>query len=41
MTVLFFHGWQRLIDAFGIMPDGWQDGSPLPFGPLSDPGTAR
>ncbi|MBI2206998.1 MAG: hypothetical protein HYU41_24455 [Candidatus Rokubacteria bacterium] len=34
MVVMFFHGWQRFIDAFGIVPDRWRDGSALPFGPL-------
>jgi alkylhydroperoxidase family enzyme len=36
MMVMFFHGWQRFIDAFGIVPDRWRDGSPLPFGALTD-----
>ena len=31
MMVMFFHGWQRFIDAFGIVPDRWRDGAPLPF----------
>jgi alkylhydroperoxidase family enzyme len=35
MMVMFFNGWQRFIDAFGILPDRWRDGSPLPFGPLA------
>ena len=34
MMVMFFHGWQRFIDAFGIVPDRWQEGAPLPFAPL-------
>lgn len=25
----------NLIDAFGILPDRWKDGSPLPFAPLT------
>ena len=33
MMIMFFHGWQRFIDAFGIVPDRWREGSPLPFGP--------
>jgi len=34
MTVLFFSGWQRFNEAFGIVPDRWTEGSPLPFGPI-------
>jgi alkylhydroperoxidase family enzyme len=34
MVAMFFNGWQRLIDAFGIVPDRWRDGDALPFGPL-------
>ena len=32
MMVMFFHGWQRFIDAFGVVPDRWREGAPLPFG---------
>jgi len=35
-VAMFFHGWQRLIDAFGIVPDRWQEGDALPFGPLRE-----
>ena len=35
MMVMFFHGWQRFIDAFGIVPDRWQEGDRLPFAPLA------
>ena len=35
MVAMFFHGWQRLIDAFGILPDSWSEGDALPFRPLS------
>lgn len=35
MTVAFFSSWQRFNEAFGIVPDRWRDGSPLPFGPLA------
>jgi alkylhydroperoxidase family enzyme len=31
MSVTFFSGWQRFIEAMGIVPDHWRDGSPLPF----------
>ena len=31
MTVTFVSGWQRFIEAFGIVPDRWRDGSPPPF----------
>jgi len=34
MTVLFFSGWQRFNEAFGIVPDRWTEGGPLPFGPI-------
>jgi alkylhydroperoxidase family enzyme len=37
MTIVFFSGWQRFIEAFGILPDHWRDGAPLPFGPLAQP----
>jgi alkylhydroperoxidase family enzyme len=38
MVAMFFNGWQRLIDAFGIVPDRWREGDALPFGPLTTPG---
>ena len=28
---MFFSGWQRFNEAFGIVPDRWTEGSPLPF----------
>ena len=31
MTLTFASGWQRFIEAFGIVPDRWRDGTPLPF----------
>jgi alkylhydroperoxidase family enzyme len=34
MTLAFASGWQRFIEAFGIVPDRWQDGMPPPFHPL-------
>ena len=36
MTVAFASGWQRFIEAFGIVPDRWRDGAPLPFHALDD-----
>ena len=36
MTLTFASGWQRFIEAFGIVPDRWQDGAPPPFHPLRD-----
>ena len=36
MTLAFASGWQRFIEAFGIVPDRWQDGTPPPFHPLAD-----
>ena len=38
MVAMFFNGWQRLIDAFGIVPDRWREGDALPFGPLRESG---
>jgi alkylhydroperoxidase family enzyme len=34
MTITFVSGWQRFIEAFGIVPDRWHDASPSPFRPL-------
>ena len=31
MCMAFALGWQRFIEAFGIVPDQWRDGSPLPW----------
>ena len=36
MTATFVSGWQRFIEAFGIVPDHWHDGSPPPFRPLEE-----
>lgn len=36
MTLTFASGWQRFIEAFGIVPDRWQEDAPLPFHALSD-----
>ena len=36
MTLTFASGWQRFIEAFGIVPDRWQDGAPPPFRALSE-----
>jgi alkylhydroperoxidase family enzyme len=30
-------GWQRLIEAFGIRPDGWTEATPLPWAGRSEP----
>ena len=38
MTIAFASGWQRFIEAFGIVPDGWTEHSPSPFPPLPEPG---
>jgi alkylhydroperoxidase family enzyme len=38
MTITFVSGWQRFIEAFGIVPDHWADGAPAPFHPLRDDG---
>ena len=35
MTIAFASGWQRFIEAFGIVPDRWTTPSPpAPFGAL-------
>ena len=31
MTLTFASGWQRFIEAFGIVPDRWREGTPPPF----------
>jgi len=36
MTLTFASGWQRFIEAFGIVPDRWQEGAPPPFRALKD-----
>jgi alkylhydroperoxidase family enzyme len=38
MTITFASGWQRFIEAFGIVPDHWAEGAPAPFHPLRDDG---
>jgi alkylhydroperoxidase family enzyme len=38
MTITFASGWQRFIEAFGIVPDRWRDGTPSPFHALHDHG---
>ena len=38
MTIAFASGWQRFIEAFGIVPDRWTDRSPSPFQPLDSGG---
>lgn len=39
MTLTFASGWQRFIEAFGIVPDRWTDGAPPPFRALGDAST--
>jgi alkylhydroperoxidase family enzyme len=39
MTLTFASGWQRFIEAFGIVPDQWRDGAPMPFHALDERGT--
>jgi alkylhydroperoxidase family enzyme len=36
MTIAFTSGWQRFIEAFGIVPDRWTEGEPPPFRALTD-----
>ncbi len=40
MTLTFVSGWQRFIEAFGIVPDRWREGAPPPFRPLEDDATS-
>jgi alkylhydroperoxidase family enzyme len=35
MTIAFASGWQRFIEAVGIVPDRWADGAPPPFHALT------
>jgi alkylhydroperoxidase family enzyme len=41
MTIAFASGWQRFIEAFGIVPDGWTEHAPSPFQPLREAGPPR
>ena len=41
MTIAFASGWQRFIEAFGIVPDRWTEHSPSPFQPLRETGPER
>ncbi len=36
MTITFASGWQRFIEAFGIVPDRWRDDAPPPFQALHE-----
>ena len=36
MTLTFASGWQRFIEAVGIVPDRWRDGAGSPFRALPD-----
>ena len=36
MTVTFASGWQRFIEAFGVVPDRWRGDNPPPFHALRD-----
>ena len=35
MSIAFLLGWGRFIEAFGILPEGWQEGA-RPWEPLRD-----
>ena len=37
MCIVFFSGWQRFVEAFGILPDRWREGSPLPWEAIVGP----
>jgi hypothetical protein len=34
MTIAFASGWQRFVEAFGVVPDRWREDGPSPFQPL-------
>ena len=36
MMITFFSGWQRFIEAVGIVPDRWRDGDRPPFRALTE-----
>lgn len=36
MTIAFMFGWQRFIEAFGIVPDRWREGSDNPWEPRTE-----
>ena len=36
MTISFASGWQRFIEAFGVVPDRWTERGPSPFRALED-----
>jgi hypothetical protein len=41
MSIAFLLGWGRFIEAFGILPEAWQEGA-TPWDPVSGgPPTAR
>lgn len=31
MSIAFLLGWGRFIEAFGVLPDAWEDGAPAPW----------
>jgi len=39
MSIAFFSGWQRFIEAFKIVPDRWTPGDPPPWTDFSVPPT--
>jgi len=36
MTITFVSGWQRFIEAMGVLPDRWMEGGLPPFRSLGD-----
>lgn len=38
MCAAFLSGWQRFVEAFGVVPDRWADGDPLPWEAILDDG---
>ena len=39
MSIAFLFAWGRFIEAFGILPDSWQDGSVPPWEPTGGAGS--
>lgn len=36
MSIAFLLGWGRFIEAFGVLPDAWRDGGPMPWEPHAE-----
>lgn len=38
MIAAFLSGWQKFNEAFGIVPDAWREGGPMPWEDVVDDG---